>query len=61
MLQTTDALSNKDVYYLVELDNVHLLVQVTNDYIEIKELTIKFIEKKKIIGNNIFIKANYTL
>lgn len=61
VLQTTDALSNKDAYYLVELDNVHLLVQVTNDYIEIKELTIKFIEKKKIIGNNIFIKANYTL
>lgn len=61
VLQTTDSLSNRAAYYLVELDNIHLLVQVTDDFIQTKELSMKFKEKKKVIGENVFIKTDYTL
>lgn len=61
LLQTTDSLSNRNAYYLVELDNRHLLVQISADFIQIRELSVKFLEKKKVIGKSVFIKCDYTL
>lgn len=61
MLQVADSLNDMSAYYLVELDNRQLLVYITKDFIESNELGCKFSAKKKIIGNNLFIKATYTL
>lgn len=57
-LELADALGNKTPYYLVSKNNIHLLVNVTKDYIEAKELTGNFNEKEFVIGKNKFIKLN---
>ena len=61
VLQLADYASNYAAYYLVELEQKQLLVKITKEFIESKELKNKFIEKKMIIGNNIFKKCNYTI
>ncbi len=61
VLQVADSLNDLSAYYLVELENRQLLVNVTNDFIESRELGCKFVEHKQVIGNNLFIKATYTL
>jgi hypothetical protein len=49
------------VYYLIELEQKQLLVNVTKEFIESRELNCKFTEKKIVIGNNMFKKTNYTI
>lgn len=61
VLQVADSLNNMSAYYLVELEQKQLLVNVTKEFIESRELNCKFIEKKRVIGNNVFRKAGYTL
>lgn len=61
VLQVADSLNNMSAYYLVELDHKQLLVNVTKEFIESRELSFKFTGRKQIIGNNMFIKTSYKL
>lgn len=60
VLQTADALNDTSAWYLVEKENKQLLVNVTKEFIESRELNCHFTEKKRVIGNNTF-KKFYTL
>lgn len=59
VLQVADSLNNMSAYYLVELEQKQLLVNVTKEFIESRELNCKFMEKKRVIGGNVFRKAGY--
>lgn len=61
VLQVADSLSNMSAYFLVELEHKQLLVNVTKEFIESRELNYKFTERKRVIGNNLFIKSSYTI
>lgn len=61
VLQLADSLNNMSRYYLVELQQKQLLVNVTKEFIESRELNCKFTEKKIVIGNTLFKKATYTI
>lgn len=61
VLQVADSLNNMSAYYLVELEQKQLLVNVTKELIESRELNCKFTEKKIVIGNNVFKKISYTI
>ncbi|WP_326512177.1 hypothetical protein [Clostridium intestinale] len=61
VLQVADSLNDMSIYYLVELEQNQLLVNVTKEFIESRELNCKFTEKKIAIGSNIFKKTNYTI
>jgi len=61
VLQVADSLNDMSIYYLVELEQKQLLVNVTKEFIESRELNCKFTEKKIVIGNNMFKKTNYTI
>lgn len=61
VLQVADSLNNMSAYFLVQLEQKQLLVNVTKEFIESRELNCKFIERKRVIGNNLFIKSSYTL
>lgn len=56
VVKAADSLNDTSSYYLVELGDKQLLVNVTKEFIESRELHSKFTGKKKIIGNNIFKK-----
>lgn len=56
VLQTADAMGKLAGWYLVEYPNKQLLVKVTNEFIESRELNCHFTEKKRVIGNSIFKK-----
>jgi hypothetical protein len=60
-LQIADSLNNTSAYYLVELEQKQLLVNVTKEFIESRELICKLTEKKIVIGNNLFKKISYTI
>ena len=60
VLQLADYSQDMSAYYLVQLDNRQLLVNVTKEFIISKELNKTIMDKKFIIGNNRFQKA-YTL
>lgn len=61
VLQVADSLNNMSSYYLVELEQKQLLVNVTKEFIESRELNCKFTDKKMVIGNNVFKKVSYTI
>lgn len=61
IFQTADALSSIRGCYVVDMGSHHLLVNVSQSAIESRELPQKFVGRKKIIGENIFVKAPYTL
>ena len=61
VIKETDSLNNMSAYYLVELEQKQLLVNVTKEFIESRELSCKFTEKKIVIGNNLFKKTTYTI
>lgn len=61
VLQVADSLNNMSAYYLVELEQKQLLVNVTKEFIESRELNCRFTEKKIVIGNNLFKKISYTI
>lgn len=61
VLDVADSLNDLSAYYLIDLDNRQLLANITEDFIESRELGVQFSGKKQIIGNNVFIKATYTL
>lgn len=61
VLQVADSLNDMSAYYLVELEQKQLLINVTKEFIESRELNCKFSGKKMVIGNNLFKKMNYTL
>ncbi|SEV85654.1 helix-turn-helix domain-containing protein [[Clostridium] fimetarium] len=61
VLQVADSLNDMSAYYLVELEQKQLLVNVTKEFIESRELNCKFTEKKRVIGNNLFKKISYTI
>lgn len=61
VLPPADSLRVTGAYYLVEWNNRQLLVQVTNELLEGKELKCKFKGKKCVIDGNIFNKAAYTI
>ncbi|WP_196000910.1 hypothetical protein [Clostridium sp. 1001271B_151109_B4] len=46
---------------MLELEQKQLLVKVTKESIESKELNNKSVGKKITIGNSIFKKCNYTI
>ncbi|WP_428910841.1 helix-turn-helix domain-containing protein [Niallia sp. Krafla_26] len=60
-LQVADAFNDTSSYYLVEMDNKHLLVQETKTFIESKELHDKFEGKKCVVDGNLFKKFTYTI
>lgn len=59
VLNVADSLNDISAYYLVELENKQLLVNITKEFIESRELARRFTGKKQIIGNNIFSKGAY--
>ena len=61
VLNVADSLNNSSSYYFVKLENKQLLVNVTKEFIESREVNCQFTEKKQIIGNQMFIKSSYTL
>ncbi|MFP7299648.1 helix-turn-helix domain-containing protein [Neobacillus niacini] len=61
VLQVADSFNDLSSYYLVELTNRQILVQITKTIIEGKELNHKFEGKKCIIDGSIFKKAIYTI
>lgn len=61
VLAAADSLNDLSAYYLVEIQNKQLLVNVTKEFIESQELNCKFTGRKRVIGNNLYIKAPYTL
>lgn len=56
-----DSLEDLSAYYLIERNNVQLLVNVTKEYIETREINVKCSGEKFVIDNNQFIKANYKI
>lgn len=61
VLNMANSLNDMSAYYLVELEEKQFLVNVTKEFIESRELNLKFIEKKMVIGNNLFKKTSYTV
>lgn len=61
ILKVVDSFNDMAAYYLVELEQKQLLVNVTKEFIESRELSCKFIEKKMMIGNNSFKKVYHNL
>lgn len=61
VLQIADDFNDTSSYYLVEMKHKQLLVNVTKEFIESRELNCHFTERKRTIGNNIFIKCSYTI
>ena len=61
VLNVADSLNNSSSYYFVKLENKQLLVNVTKEFIESREVNCQFAEKKQIVGNQIFMKSSYTL
>ena len=60
-VNAADSLRDRSGYYVVDMGDRHLLVNVTKDFVESRELAAKFEERKQAIGDNIFVKAPYTL
>lgn len=60
VLHVADSLSNISAYYLVEIQGKQLLVNVTKDFIESRELVRRFTGRSQVIGNNYFTKSLYT-
>lgn len=61
VLLAADSLKDTSSYYLVEMNKKQVLVKVTKEQIEGKELNCKFEGKKCVIDENTFTKANYTI
>lgn len=61
VLHTADAFNDMSSYYLVEDINKQLLVQVTKNTIEGRELTKRFEGKKTVIDGHLFRKATYQI
>lgn len=61
VLNVADSFQDMATYYLIDLENSQLLTKVSKDFIESYELSTRFNGKKKIIGDYIFKKYNYTL
>lgn len=61
VFEVADSLNNISAYYLVEFEQKQLLVNVTKEFIESRELNCKFLKKKITIGNNVFKKISYTI
>lgn len=60
VLEIADSLNDTSAWYLVEMKHKQLLVNVTKEFMESRELNCHFTEKKRVIGNNIFRKI-YTI
>jgi transcriptional regulator with XRE-family HTH domain len=60
-LTAADSLRDLSGYYVVDLGDRHLLVNVSKEFVESRELTAKFDKRKQVIGDNVFTKAPYTL
>ncbi|MFT4471538.1 helix-turn-helix domain-containing protein [Arthrobacter sulfonylureivorans] len=60
-LNAADSLRDLSGYYVVDLGDRHLLVNVSKEFVESRELTAKFDKRKQVIGDNVFTKAPYTL
>lgn len=61
VLHAADSLTDTSSWYLVELEHRQLLVNVTREYIESRELSYRFDGNKLEVGNNIFKKFTYTV
>lgn len=61
VLGVADSLKDRSAYYVVNLGDRDLLVNVTKEFIESKDLVNRFTERKKVIGENRFIKSTYTI
>ena len=61
VLNTASALRDLSAYYVVDLGDRHLLVNITREFIESRELATKFEGRKQAIGDNVFVKAPYAL
>jgi transcriptional regulator with XRE-family HTH domain len=60
-LTAADSLRDLSGYYVVDLGDRHLLVDVSKEFVESRELNAKFDKRKQVIGDNVFTKAPYTL
>ncbi|AST90140.1 MULTISPECIES: helix-turn-helix domain-containing protein [Sutcliffiella] len=61
VLHTADAFNDMSSYYLVEDTNKQLLVQVTKNTIEGRELTKRFEGKKMVVDGHLYRKATYQI
>lgn len=61
VVNVADSFDDRAAYYLVELMDKQLLLQITKTSIEAQELVRPFLGKKCVIGKNKFIKATYKL
>ena len=60
-LNAADSLRDLSGYYVVDLGDRHLLVNVSKEFVESRELTTRFNKRKQVIGDNVFTKAPYTV
>ncbi len=61
-LHLADSLASASTaWYLVEEKDRQLLVSISNEFIESRELVAKFTGKKMVIDNQVFSKVTYTL
>lgn len=61
VLAAADSFDDMSAYYLVELQHKRMLVNVTKEFIESQGLNCEFKGKKRVIGNNLFVKTPYSL
>lgn len=62
VLHMADSLASASTaWYLVEENDKQLLVSISNEFIESRELVAKFTGKKMVIDNQVFSKVTYTL
>lgn len=60
-LNAADSLRDLSGYYVVDLGDRHLLVNVSKEFVESRELSARFDKRKQVIGDKVFTKAPYTL
>lgn len=61
VLQAADSLAHISGNYVVDLGHRQLLVTVTREYLETRELAEPFAGRKQVVGQDLFVKAPYTI
>ncbi len=54
-----DSLTHISGNYIVDLDTHRLLVKVTKEVVESRELTVAFAGRREVIGSDVFVKLPY--
>lgn len=61
IFQVVDQFNNSERYYLVEANDRQYLVSVSKEFIISTEIANKITQNRFVIGNNKFVKADYTI